>query len=107
MSYIFFAYLKIPILELHLNSKLFQGKKRQVGWFPATFVKLNEAEESGEQENVRALFDYQGQQEDELTFKEGDVIKILSKDGEWWKGKNGDQEGVFPANYVEVIPKEG
>ena len=48
-----------------------------------------------------ALFDYEGQEADELTFKVGDVITILSKEDEgWWTGNLRGKKGLFPSNYV-------
>ncbi|KAL6066179.1 Myosin-1 [Balamuthia mandrillaris] len=49
----------------------------------------------------RALYDYTAQEDDELTLKEGDVIDIIQKSGEWWEGMLAGRTGVFPANYVE------
>ncbi|CAJ0580881.1 unnamed protein product, partial [Mesorhabditis spiculigera] len=50
---------------------------------------------------VQALFDFQPQEEGELAFKRGDIIKLLSRDDEnWWEGKLNEQTGMFPSNYV-------
>ncbi|XP_012600278.1 CD2-associated protein [Microcebus murinus] len=57
-------------------------------------------------EYCRALFAYEGTNEDELTFKEGDVIHLISKEtGEagWWKGEYSGKEGVFPDNFAVQI----
>lgn len=54
----------------------------------------------------RALFAYEGTNEDELTFKEGDIIHLISKEtGEagWWKGELNGKEGVFPDNFAVQI----
>nr|XP_033794359.1 CD2-associated protein isoform X2 [Geotrypetes seraphini] len=54
----------------------------------------------------RALFSHEGSNEDELSFKEGDTIHLLSKDtGDpgWWKGELSGKEGVFPDNFAAVI----
>ncbi|NXN61059.1 CD2AP protein, partial [Rynchops niger] len=43
---------------------------------------------------------------DELSFKEGEIIQIISKDtGEpgWWKGELNGKEGVFPDNFAVQI----
>lgn len=51
-----------------------------------------------------ATFAYNGTQQDELSFKKGDRIILLSKDAGdpgWWKGSLNGKEGVFPDNFVK------
>ncbi|TVY48095.1 Class E vacuolar protein-sorting machinery protein [Lachnellula occidentalis] len=53
---------------------------------------------------VRALFDFQATDPDELTFRKGDVIAVLeSVYKDWWKGFLRGQTGIFPLNYVEKL----
>ena len=40
---------------------------------------------------------------DELTMKEGDIIVILSKEGDWWIGELNGKTGQFPSNYVTLL----
>ncbi|XP_041087041.1 unconventional myosin-If-like isoform X1 [Polyodon spathula] len=52
----------------------------------------------------RALYQYVGQDTDELSFNVNDVIDILNEDiSGWWRGKFKGKEGLFPGNYVEKI----
>lgn len=52
---------------------------------------------------VKALFDFKPQEENELEFKKGEIIEVVEKDdANWWRGRLGDREGLFPANYVSV-----
>lgn len=53
-----------------------------------------------------ALYPYQAQNEDELSFEKGDVITVLAKDeAAWWKGELNGISGVFPSNYVSSMCK--
>ncbi|NXQ50058.1 CD2AP protein, partial [Catharus fuscescens] len=56
-------------------------------------------------EYCRTIFSYDGSN-DELSFKEGEIIQIISKDtGEpgWWRGELNGKEGVFPDNFAVQI----
>ncbi|XP_064631098.1 drebrin-like protein B isoform X2 [Lineus longissimus] len=52
-----------------------------------------------------ALYDYQAEDDTEISFDPGDVITNVEQiDAGWWMGVGPDgQRGMFPANYVEVI----
>ncbi|XP_033749900.1 osteoclast-stimulating factor 1-like [Pecten maximus] len=51
---------------------------------------------------VRALFHYEAQQPDELSFEEGDTLYITDySNSDWWKGRCGKKTGLIPFNYVE------
>ncbi|KAM3960736.1 actin binding protein 1 [Aphomia sociella] len=55
---------------------------------------------------ARALYDYQAADESEITFDPGDIITHIEQiDAGWWQGL-GPQGvfGLFPANYVELLP---
>ncbi|KAF2220198.1 hypothetical protein BDZ85DRAFT_298258 [Elsinoe ampelina] len=54
---------------------------------------------------VTALYDFPGQGDGDLSFKEGDQIKVLKKSestDDWWLGSLRGQSGSFPANYVQM-----
>ncbi|KAM4700473.1 proto-oncogene vav isoform 1-T1 [Discoglossus pictus] len=53
--------------------------------------------------SARARYDFCARDRTELTLKEGDIIRILSKKGQqgWWKGEVYGKIGWFPSNYVE------
>ncbi|KAI9363604.1 Rho GTPase activation protein [Pilaira anomala] len=51
-----------------------------------------------------AQWDYSAEGNYELSFKEGDQIKLLEKHNEdWWEGELNDEIGFFPANRTMVM----
>lgn len=51
-----------------------------------------------------ARFDFEGEHSDELSFSEGDVIKLKAYVGqEWARGQIGTLTGIFPLNFVEIV----
>ncbi|XP_066286926.1 F-BAR and double SH3 domains protein 2-like isoform X7 [Branchiostoma lanceolatum] len=57
---------------------------------------------------VRALYDFDASNPEELTFPEGAIINVTSKDANgvddgWWKGEYNGTVGVFPSLVVEDL----
>uniref|UniRef100_A0A8C9VJ60 Osteoclast-stimulating factor 1 n=1 Tax=Scleropages formosus TaxID=113540 RepID=A0A8C9VJ60_SCLFO len=52
---------------------------------------------------ARARYDFSARDRTELSLREGDTVKIISKKSHngWWKGEVYGRVGLFPANYVE------
>lgn len=50
---------------------------------------------------VKALYNFTAEEDDELGFCAGDVIEVLDRsDASWWKGRLRGKSGLFPANYT-------
>ncbi|XP_064217936.1 rho guanine nucleotide exchange factor 7 isoform X4 [Aotus nancymaae] len=76
------------------TSKLFQGQYRS----------LDMTDNSNNQLVVRAKFNFQQNNEDELSFSKGDVIHVTRvEEGGWWEGTLNGRTGWFPSNYVREI----
>ena len=55
------------------------------------------------------LYSYSAENEDELSLEEGEILNVVEKDLEdsgWWRGEIGGRVGVFPDNFVELLPPE-
>ncbi|KAK3506610.1 hypothetical protein QTP70_011057 [Hemibagrus guttatus] len=92
------------------------------GWFPKTHVSMVTANNNTNTEPLYstvddldvpdsvlleeyvALYTYESPESGDLTFRAEDVLLVMEKEGEWWKGCIGDQSGLFPSNYVK--PKD-
>uniref|UniRef100_A0A3Q0T5W3 Adapter molecule crk n=1 Tax=Amphilophus citrinellus TaxID=61819 RepID=A0A3Q0T5W3_AMPCI len=56
-----------------------------------------------EDEYVRALFDFPGNDDEDLPFRKGDILRVLEKPEEqWWNAQNSEgRTGMIPVPYVE------
>lgn len=55
---------------------------------------------------VRALYDFVPSEPGELAFSRGDVIRVIENVYEhWWRGELRQEVGIFPVNYIEVLPE--
>ncbi|XP_013401503.1 arf-GAP with SH3 domain, ANK repeat and PH domain-containing protein 2-like, partial [Lingula anatina] len=62
------------------------------------------------QRKCRALYDCDADNDDELSFKEGEIIILLrEEDEDWWEGEvDGEphRKGLFPASFVERVVED-
>ncbi|XP_048855771.1 SH3 domain-containing protein 19 [Brienomyrus brachyistius] len=101
-----------------VDSDWYRGTCRgQSGFFPVNYVKvLTNVPMPSKGKTVRsavsavsgprcvARFDFEGEQSDELSFSEGDVIRLREYVGqEWVRGELRGRTGMFPLNFVEIV----
>jgi son of sevenless len=57
---------------------------------------------------VRALYDYDADDQTSLSFRQGDIIQVLTQlESGWWDGVIHDIRGWFPSNYcTELAPED-
>ena len=55
--------------------------------------------------NVVALFDFEANNDNELSFKAGDVIEMLEEgdNSGWCKGRKAGNVGFYPATYIKGV----
>ncbi|KAH7912784.1 hypothetical protein BJ138DRAFT_1099966 [Hygrophoropsis aurantiaca] len=55
---------------------------------------------------ARALWDWSSEDPNDVSFRAGDTIEIISETNEdWWTGRYKGKQGLFPSNYVEKIKR--
>ena len=57
---------------------------------------------------AKAIYDYEACSDEELSFPEGAIINVITKDDNgvddgWWKGELNGKIGVFPGLVVEEL----
>uniref|UniRef100_A0A3B3SIK7 Rho guanine nucleotide exchange factor 7 n=2 Tax=Paramormyrops kingsleyae TaxID=1676925 RepID=A0A3B3SIK7_9TELE len=76
--------------------------------FPNQYRSLDMTENSTCQVAVKARFNFQQTNEDELSFSKADIIHVTRmEDGGWWEGTLNGRTGWFPSNYVREIKGSG
>ena len=59
-------------------------------------------------ERAKVMFDYEPENPDELKLTEGDIVIVTNQnipDTEgWWEGELNGITGVFPSNFVDLLP---
>ena len=60
----------------------------------------------GQVKVYKALYDYNAQRPEELSFSEGEIIYIIDMitDKDWYKAKSSsDKTGYVPSNYSKIL----
>lgn len=63
----------------------------------------------GQAEQVQALYNFEAEEEGELSFGKGTILTVLEKpDPNWWMGVDGNgSRGLIPSTYVKAIWGDG
>ena len=77
-------------------------------WFLWVFPSVRTLNESTVlSDRARVVYSYTAENPDELSLQIGDVINVMEtslEDVGWWKGELNGKIGVFPDNFVTLVP---
>ncbi|KAI8335560.1 hypothetical protein BC941DRAFT_430642 [Chlamydoabsidia padenii] len=54
---------------------------------------------------ARVIYAFAGEQDGDLSMNENDIVTIIHQtdsQDDWWTGRIGSRQGIFPANYVQL-----
>ena len=90
-----------------MNGKTFENEKKPFGMgasvqMPSTGTQ-RVSNGTRQQALCKALYDFEAENEEELDFKEGDMIKLVARlDDNWLQGELYGKQGRFPVSYVQI-----
>ncbi|KAJ3482401.1 hypothetical protein NLJ89_g12142 [Agrocybe chaxingu] len=73
-------------------------KTGKAGLFPKTYVEVVTPKKA------KTIYAYIGNNPDELSFNEGEILSIIdTSEEEWWKAEQGGMVFIAPAAYLELV----
>ncbi|XP_034002966.1 SH3 domain-containing kinase-binding protein 1 isoform X1 [Trematomus bernacchii] len=101
--------VKLRPRSMDVDSEVDKANEGKAASVASETMKTEPEGKAKGRELCKVLFPYEGQNEDELSLKEGEIINIVTKecaDAGWWKGEIGGRQGVFPDNFVKLLEAE-
>ncbi|XP_044139914.1 SH3 domain-containing kinase-binding protein 1 isoform X2 [Bufo gargarizans] len=106
--------IKLRPRSIEIENDIAAVEKTMVKKLPPTMtsqesLKMESENKSKTKEYCKVLFPYEALNEDELTIREGDIVIVINKDCVdmgWWEGELNGRRGVFPDNFVKLLPPD-
>ncbi|KAL3877382.1 hypothetical protein ACJMK2_035100 [Sinanodonta woodiana] len=101
----------IIYLTRQVDKNWFEGERHgRLGIFPVNYIEVLtsiEAAQSAARQaegQARAKYNFNAQTSVELSLKKGEFVTLLRRvDENWYEGRIGNRQGIFPILYIEVI----
>lgn len=55
---------------------------------------------------VNVIYDFNAEQGDEISVKTGDIVELVSEEGDWIRVRKNGNVGLIPKNYTDIINKQ-
>ena len=90
------------LVEYHHSASVSRSQDIKLKESPSEELPVQADQELPSEELlVQALYDFTPDEDGDLEFQEGDVIRVTdTSDENWWAGEFGGISGLFPAAYV-------
>ena len=94
-----------------IDNNWYEGERNgRIGIFPVNYAdvltSIEEAQNAAQQSEglARAKYTFNSQTSVELSLRKGENVTLLRQvDDNWYEGRAGNQQGIFPVTYVEII----
>ncbi|XP_033746573.1 uncharacterized protein LOC117331777 isoform X4 [Pecten maximus] len=101
----------VVYLIRQIDKHWFEGERHgRRGIFPINYVEvvtsIEAAQAAAQQSEGQAIakFNFSGQTNVELSIRKGEQITLLRRvDDNWFEGRIGHKQGIFPVQYVDVL----
>ncbi|KAK3610685.1 hypothetical protein CHS0354_028076 [Potamilus streckersoni] len=101
----------IIYLTRQIDKNWFEGERHgRLGIFPVNYIEVItsiEAAQSAARQaegQARAKYNFNAQTSVELSLKKGEFVTLLRRvDENWYEGRIGNRQGIFPILYIDVI----
>jgi len=91
--------------ECQIRGLCFKIKVKKTSPYLTWYYELANA--GGVGEPYRAIYSFNADKPRQLKFRNGDIIYVHHKDGQWWEGECNGKYGLFPNNYVAKFEGTG
>lgn len=96
--------MRLSLQEYESTKQKQQQQSEQPMQAYSTPVNTQQINKKSQLKRVKAMYDLNSKEKDELSFHRGDIIVVLEQVyRDWWRGSLHGKIGIFPLNYVAPL----